>query len=239
MGSTRSRYANNILTFFDGTTFQTQLPLAGVHFMEDFLGKDTIPPERWNYVDVSSAGNTTPLIAADAANGILRLPLDVTSEAQESGVNWNDQRPLVLNQGLVIEMGVSLQTLPTLLGIGVWGLAGNKNAVADSVAESIWFRSDASGAITVESDDTVNEQTKVATGVTVVAAAQHIFRIDCTVITDVKFYIDGALVAGGTTFNMSQVPTLALQPYVHLAKASGAGLGVIDVDFIRVWQQRS
>ena len=238
MGSTRSRYINNILTFFDSVTQQTTLPLAPVQYMEDFLGKDTIPPEKWTYIDVSTAGNTTPILAADVANGVLRLPLDSTSEAQESGVYWNDQRPLVLNQGLVIEMGVSLQTLPTLLGIGVWGLAGNKNAVADTVAESIWFRVDGSGAVTVESDDTVNEQAVIATGVTFTAGQKKIFRIDCTTITDIKFYIDGVPVATGTTFNMGQVPTLALQPYVHLAKASGAGLGVIDVDYIRVWQHR-
>lgn len=238
MGSTRSRYINNILTFFDSVTHQTTLPLAPVNYMEDFLGKDTIPPEKWTYIDVSAAGNTTPILAADVANGVLRLPLDVTSEAQESGVYWNDQRPLVLNYGLVMEMGVSLQTLPTLLGIGVWGLAGNKNAVADTVAESIWFRVDGSGAVTVESDDTVNEQAIIATGVTFTAGQKKIFRIDCTTIADIKFYIDGVPVATGTTFDMSQVPTLALQPYVHLAKASGAGLGVIDVDYIRVWQHR-
>ena len=237
--ATRARYINGILTYFSGSSFESVDPMAAVKYMEDFLGKDTIPPERWTYIDVSAAGLTTPLHAADAANGVIRLPLDVTSEAQESGLTWNDQRPFVLNLGLNIEMGVSLQTLPTLLGIGVWGVAGNKNAVADTVAESIWFRVDASGAVTVESDDTSNEQTKVATGVTVVAGAQHIYRIDCSTITDVRFYIDGAAVALGTTFNMNTVPTLALQPYVHLAKASGAGLGVIDVDFIRVWQNRS
>lgn len=238
MGSTRSRYINNILTFFDSRTHQTIKPLAPVHYMEDFLGKDTVPPERWTYIDVSATGNSTPLLAADAANGVLRLPLDVTSEAQESGVTWNDQRPLVLNQGLICEMGISLQTLPTLLGIGVWGLAGNRNAVADTVAESIWFRVDGTGVVTVESDDTTNERSVIATGVTFTAGQKRIFRIDCSIITNIKFYIDGVNVAAGTTFDMGTVATLALQPYVHLAKASGAGLGVIDVDYIQVWQHR-
>lgn len=239
MGSTRSRYINNILTFFDGTNFTTVLPLAEVRYMEDFLGKATVPPEKWNYVDVSASGNTTPLLAANVGNGILRLPLDSTSEAQESGVNWGDQLSLVLNQGLICEMGVSLQTLPTLLGIGVWGLAVAKNSVAASVASNAWFRVAGSGVVTVESKDTVHTNATIATGVTMVAGALHIFRIDCTVITDVRFYIDGVAVATGTTFDMSTVPTLALQPYIHLAKASGAGLGVIDVDYIQVWQHRS
>lgn len=237
--STKSQFMKGVLTFFDSVTHERVNPMSPVVFYEDFLGKDTIPPERWTYIDVSAAGNTTPLHAADVANGVLRLPLDATSEAQESGITWNDQRPLVLNQGLVIEMGVSLQTLPTLLGIGVWGLAGNKNAVANTVAESIWFRVDGSGAVTVENDDTANETSLVATGVTFTAGQKKIFRINCTDISNIKFFIDGVGVATTTTFNMSTVPTLALQPYVHLAKASGAGLGVLDVDFIRVWQNRS
>ena len=237
--STKSAFLNGILTYFDSITHERVKPLAPCVFYEDFLGKDTIPPDRFTYIDVSVAGNTTPLIAADVANGVLRLPLDVTSEAQETGFTWNDQRPLVLNQGLVIEMGVSLQTLPTLLSISVWGVAGNKNAVADTVAESIWFRVDGSGAVTVESDDTVNEKAVIVTGVTFTAVQKKTFRIDCTTITNIKFFIDGVGVATDTTFNMSTVPTLALQPYAHLAKASGAGLGVMDVDFIRVWQHRS
>jgi len=236
---TRARYESGRLNFFESTTHERVLPIAAALFYDDFFGKDTIPPERWNYVDVSVAGNTTPILAADVANGVLRLPLDVTSEAQETGVNWNNQRPLVLNQTLVIEMGVSLQTLPTLLGIGVWGLAGDKNAVADTVAESIWFRADGNGQVTVETDDTVNETVKVATGVTFTAGQKKIFRIDCTTPSAVRFFIDGVQVAAATVFNMSQVLTLALQPYVHLAKASGAGLGVLDVDYVRVWQNRS
>lgn len=237
--STKSAFMNGILTFFDSVTHERVRPLAPCVFYEDFLGKDTIPPERWTYIDVSTAGDTTPIIAADVANGVLRLPFDATSEAQESGIYWNNQRSLVLNQGLRCEMGISLSTLPTLLSIAVWGLAGDKNAVADTVAESIWFRVEGNGAVTVESDDTANEQNDIATGVTFTAGQKKIFRIDCTDISNVKFFIDGVGVATTTTFNMSTTPTLKLQPYVHLAKASGAGLGVLDVDFIRVWQNRS
>jgi hypothetical protein len=118
-------------------------------------------------------------------------------------------------------------------------LAGDKNAVADTVAEGIWFKADGSGVIVAESDDTANNNDDTATGVTLTATTFAIFRIDCSTTTDIKFYINGARVASGTTFDMSTVPTLALQPYFHIAKASGAGLGVLDVDYVRVWQARS
>lgn len=240
MSSTKARYRNGLLEFYDGSTHERTAPVgAPVVFYDDFIAKGLQTTDIWTVVDVSTAGNTTPLIGADLANGIARLPLDVTSEAQESGLTFGDQRPFVLNQGLVFECRVALSTLPTLLSEAVWGLAGDKNAVADTVAESIWFKADGSGAIVVENDDTANTNDDVATGTTLTAGTFAIFRIDCTTITDVLFYINGARVASGTTFDMSTVAGLKLQPYFHIAKASGAGLGVMDVDYVRIWQKRS
>jgi hypothetical protein len=233
-----ARHRNGMLEHFDRATHERVLVEAPVTYYEDFLGDGTIP-EHLTSIDVSAAGLTTPLIAADVANGVLRCPLDVTSEAQESGVTWGDQRPLILNQGLVIEMRVALQTLPTLLSEAVWGLAGDKNAVADTVAESIWFKADGDGVIVAEFDDTSHTADDVATGVTLTAGTFAIFRIDCTTIADCLMYINGARVAAGTTFDMSQVAGLKLQVYAHIAKASGAGLGVLDIDYIRAWMRRA
>jgi hypothetical protein len=237
--STRSKWLNNILTFYDSVTYERVKPLAPVLFEDDFLGSGIRSTDTWTVVDVSTTGDTTPLIAADAGNGVIRLPLDSTSEAQESGITWGDERTLTLNRKLIFEARVALQTLPTLLSEAVWGLAGDKNADADTAAEGIWFKADGSGVIVAESDDTANNNDDVATGVTLTATTFAIFRIDCSTITDIKFYINGARVASGTTFDMSTVAALALQPYFHIAKASGAGLGVLDVDYVRVWQARS
>jgi len=237
--TTKSRFRNGMLEYYDSATFEHVKPLAPLVFEDDFLYRTLNVTDRWRAIDVSSSGDTTPLVVADGINGIARMPLDSTSEAQESGLDWNDQRFFVLNQGLVWEARVALSTLPTLLSIAVWGLAGDKNAVADTVAESIWFRADGNGVINVENDDTVNTNDDIATDTTVTAGQYKIYRIDCTTITSVKFYIDGVRVAASTTFNMSQVAALKLQPYFAIQKASGAGLGVLDVDYVRVWQKRS
>lgn len=239
---TRSQYRSGIQTFYDDQqNHEVVHPMSPCRFQDDFFYKTLPTTDLWTAVDVSSVGNTTPVMVADGANGVARMPLDATSEAQESGLTWNDQRPLVLNQGLIFECALNLSTLPTLLSIAVWGLAGDKNAVADTVAESIWFRTEGNGVVTVECDDTTAGTTKddIATGTTLLSTTKSIFRIDCSVIADCKFYINGARVASGTTFNMSAVPTLALQPYFHIAKASGAGLGVMDLDKVAIWQRRS
>jgi hypothetical protein len=237
--STKSLWKNGVLTFFDSITHERVKPLAPILFEDEFLGKALETTVYWTAIDVSVAGLTTPLLLADFGNGVVEFPLDVTSEAQESGFYWGDQRPFVLNRNLIFEARVRLGVLPTLLSEAVWGLAGDYNAVADTVAEGIWFKADGGGAVVCESDDTANNNDDVATGVTMVAGTFSVFRIDCSTITDVKFFIDGARVASATTFDMSTVPTLALQPYFHIAKASGAGLGTMAVDYVRIWQARS
>ena len=242
--STKSKFIGGILTFFDKSNYESVLPVAPCRFYDDFLGTDIMIDETgsngpWTPIDVSSSGNSTPLIAADVANGVARLPLDATNEAQESGLYWGDQRPLVLNQGLIFECGLALQTLPTGTAEAVWGLAGDYNADADTVAEGIWFKADGGGLVVCEADDTSNEVDDETTGITLVATEFHVFRIDCRVITDIRFFIDGVAVATDETFDASTVAALALQPYFHLAKASGTGVGTVDVDYVRVWQNRS
>lgn len=237
MGSTKARFHNGVLEYYDSETHERVDRFAPVKFEDDFLG-DAIGA-LWTVVDVSSAGDTAPLLVADGFNGILRMPLDVTSEAQESGLTWGDQRPLVLNQGLIFEARMRLNVLPTLLSEAVWGLASDKNAVADSVATGLWFKADGGGAIVAETDDGTINNDDVATGITVVADEYAIYRIDCTTPADIHFYINGNRVASGTTFDASTDPDVALQPYLHIAKASGAGLGVLDCDYLRVWQRRS
>lgn len=240
MGTFGTRSEGGNLAIIRPTTFETLIPYTGVTFYEDFLGQAYDTTNRWTAIDVSSAGDTTPVLTADAANGVLGLPLDNTSEAQESGITWNDQRTLGIHLGLVFECRMALTTLPTTGVAAVWGLAADKNATADSVTENFWFRAQASGAVLCESDDTSTDNDDKATGVTLTAGVYKIYRIDCTTTTDIKFYIDGVRVAGSTTFTAAAASaTLALQPYFHIAKASGTGVGTIGIDYVRVWQNRS
>jgi hypothetical protein len=51
----------------------------------------------------------------------------------------------------------------------------------------------------------------------------------------VKFYIDGAGVATGTTFDLSN-GTMTLMPNIMVTKAGTAGLCDLKIDYVRVWQ---
>lgn len=237
MAKFKTRVDGTTLAITDVSKVESLIPYAPVVFYDDYLGSGI--DARWTAIDTSTSGDTTPLLAADVANGVARFPLDSTSEAQQSGHSWGNQRSLALDHQIIIEYRAALSVLPTLLSEAVWGLAGDTNAVFDTIAQGIWFKADGGGAIVVETDDGTTDNNDVATGVTLTAGEYAVFRIDCTDATDIKFYIDGNRVASGTTFSANATPTLALQPYAAIGKASGAGLGVLDVDYVRVWSQRA
>lgn len=233
--TTRGEWFNQRLTFYDSLTKERVLPLAPVVLYDDFVGNAL--GGMWGTRD---AGAATQALVGSAPNGIVGLALDATSEIQVAGIDWADNRSLVLNQGLVFEARFRLSVLPTGSVIACVGLCGNYNAAVDTVAESMWFRADGNGVITVETDDTANETSKVATGVTLTTADWITARIDCTDPTDVRFHINGERVAAGTTFNMNTVPSLALQPVARIGKQGAAtSVGTLQVDFIRAWQNRT
>lgn len=233
----------NRLVFRDPLNLnESVLPVADCVFYDDFLGKIVDVTNTWTALDVSAAGNTTPAIIAGSPSGAAQIMLDATNEVQLSGYYWADQKPFILNQGVVFEARVRITTLPTGSVVAVWGLADSTNASADAIATSIWFRSDGggAGAITVETDDSVNETSKVATGVTSAVNAWHVYRIDCADPTSIRFYIDGSPVAASTTFNMSNSLALALQPTIRIGKEAGATtVGTMEIDYVRIWQNRS
>ena len=236
--STKAKFNAGALHYYDSTTHERSLVALPVRFHEDFLGKAIDTTGVWTALDTSAAGLTTPVLVANAPSGVVSLPLDNTSEAQLSGLYWGDVRTLVLNQGLIFEARFALHTLPTGAVIVCIGLMGNHNAAADTVAESIWFRLDGNGVVTVETDDTANETSKVATGVTLIADQYTVVRIDCSDITDVRFFIDGNRVAGTTTFNMSTVAGLVLQPIARIGKGAATTVGEIYLDVVKCWQRR-
>jgi hypothetical protein len=229
---------NGRLRFYDAqNNNETALAVADTVFYDDFLGKAIDTTNWWTLLDTGAA---TEALVADGSGGLVALALDATSEVQLAGMSWGDHRPLVLNRGLVIEFGLNLSVLPTGAVIFCAGLCGDHNAAADTVAESIWFRADGSGTITVENDDTVHETTKVSTGITVTAGLPVVLKIDCSDTASVKFYINGNRVATGTTFNMSQVAALHLQPIVRIGKEGAATtVGSAQWDYVRIWQNRA
>ncbi|MGE0417690.1 MAG: LamG-like jellyroll fold domain-containing protein [Acetobacteraceae bacterium] len=234
--ATRSRWLNQRLAFYDNVTQERVLPVSAVSFYDDFLGA-ALASSGWGTRD---SGAATEALVANAANGVVGLALDATNEIQVAGIDWGNQKSLILNQGLIFEARFRFAVLPTGSVVGCVGLSGDHNAAVDAVAQSIWFRADGNGVLTVETDDGTHETSKVATGITVTTADWVIVAIDCSDPANVQFFINGNRVADGTAFNMSATPSLALQPVARIGKESAAtSVGTMQVDYVRAWQNRA
>ena len=246
MGSTKAKWRANQLAFYDGSTYETTLPLAPFYWIDDFVTDAQIKAAGvpgWTVVDTSLAGDTTPIQVADISCGAFQVMLDTDDEEEESGLHMNDQREINLDNGPIIEFRIKASTLATALAELYFGVAGDYvkgTVVAADQGPLIhsFFVMDGSGIVTIHTDDTENETAAggIATGITVLATAYHVYRIDFTNVADVKFYIDGAGVATTTTFNMSQGTAVKVQPYIMCYKSAGAGVGTLEIDYVRIWQ---
>ena len=231
--------------FYDSSTFETYSLALPQLVNDDFVGADVVIPASgsdesgvvWSKKIVGS-GPPTVAKTADGVNGFILCAGTADSEKQDAALHMNDELMCSIAQGAVFEARLALTVLPTGNGVcswglwGAWGDGGSTYRVGFEVVA-------ASGAVYCESDDNATD-TAALSGVTMVAGTYHTFMIDTTVQADIKFYIDGARVAGSTTFaNAASAANSKCQPHVGQYKASGTGLGSISVDYVKVWQARS
>ena len=231
--------------WYDKSTFETLQSTFPLQFYDDFLGSaggsvfdDTMV---WGILDVSAVGTVTTAIVADSSGGHFLLAHDAQAEDQDAVLSHNDNRNFDVGNGLIFEARVDVAVLPTLTAQAVFGMCGDHALDKDALLESAWFKLDGSGAIVVETDDTTNDNDDIATGVTAVPGTYNIFRIDFTTLANVKFFIDGVRVATGTTFDMSNLTGAEWiqQPYFSLDKTGDAGLGSLNIDYVKIFSNRS
>ena len=242
--SQRFRFKNNMAEAYDSVTFETIPWGAHVKFEDDFHGLSLIAeesgsPGRWETVEV--ALNTAIGLLADYENGAASLLFDADSNAEDAVLYWGNNRGVNLKATAQIEFRARVTVLPTLTSQIVMGLAGDHNLDKDAVTEAAWFKFDGDGIAVAESDDTTNNNDDIATGVTVLTTEWRVYRIDFSVLSDVRFYIDGAAVALATTFDMSNLTDAeaVMQPYFSIDKGADAGLGNLDIDYVRTWSKRT
>lgn len=217
-------------------------PLA---FYDDFIGADVVIPAtgsvesgcKWSK-KITGAAPPTVAKTADGVNGLVACSLTADSQAQEAALQMNDELMFSIAQGAIYECRLTISTAPTLNGVISWGLHGAYAAGGSNFRAG--FEVTAASLIpTCEVDDNVTD-TPAASGVTLVVGTYNIFRIDATTQTDIKFFIDDVPVAGSTTFaSAASAANSKMQPHCGAYKASGAGLGVVTIDYVRVWQERS
>lgn len=232
---------------YDAATNETIVRYTAATLDEDFTGPgfSTLPTSAtagcaWIKKTVQTGGTPSVAPVSNAGGGVIRLALDATSEKQEASLYAADVLNWDMTKSAIWEARISNHVVPSAAAVEmVFGLHSVWIDGPDNASFYADFQQLASGVVNMRTKDGVNTLSN-ATGVTMVVDTFHIFRIDATDPTNVRFFIDGAEVS--TKGQMSFAATGAsaiLQPYVSVYKASGVGVGTIDLDMLQVGMNRS
>lgn len=247
VGSRRDADGNST-SFYDVNTQETLVRLQPAILDEDFVGAghSSIPAAGapaagypWVKKTQQTGGIPTVAIVANSVGGVVALTLASTSELEEATLYSNDQKNWDVTLGLVWEARVAFSVLPSASQVEmVFGLQSSWINGPDTASYYLRFQAEGSGAVNCQSKDGVNTLS-VASGVTLVAGAFHLFRIDATNLSNVLFFIDGVQVnANGSITFAATPPNSVLQPYFSAYKASGSGVGTMQVDMVQIAMNR-
>ena len=253
MGSIISLRSRNAATGdaqseYDAATAETINRYTAVVLDEDFVGPSHtagIPTAAtvgypWIKKTVQTGGAPSVAAIANAAGGVVRAALDATSEKQEASLYAADVLNWDMTKSAIFEARVSNHVVPSAAAVEmVFGLHSVWIDGPDNAAFYADFQQLASGALNMRTKDGVQTLSN-PTGIVMAVDTFHILRIDATDPTNVRFFVDGAEVS--TPHQMSFAATGAnaiLQPYFSVYKASGVGVGSLDIDMVQVGMNRS
>jgi hypothetical protein len=232
----------NTQEFYDTTTHERVFAFAPIFYQDDFMGAGhaaafpttaTVGSD-WIKKTVQTSGSPSVAAVANAAFGQVELLIDTTSEKQEATLYWADKLELDVTKGFVFEARVKFVTLPSASGVeAVFGVSSAWIDGPDNASEYLEFGASGSGVINMRSQDGTT-QNAIATGFTADTTTFHIYRIDATVLTNIRYFIDGAEQNTDNQLAFGATGTSAiLQPYLSCYKPSGAGNAAFEVDYVR------
>ncbi len=238
----------NLRAIIDANTQEGILRMQPLIFEDDFVGAGHTagipaagsPVAGYAWVKkIVGAAPPTVAIVSNGAGGVVALTLAATSEAEEATLYANDQLTYDVTKNLVFEARTALAVLPSAAGVeAVFGLQSTWISGPDNNSYYLRFQANGSGAINCQSKDGVNTFS-IASGVTLVAGAYHLFRIDARTLTDVAFYIDGVRVNAVNSISFAAVnPNSILQLYGSVYKPAGTGVATLDLDTMAVAADR-
>lgn len=254
MGSTvqlrsRNTAVGDAQSEYDAATSETITRYTTVILDEDFIGPSHVGAAGiptvatvgypWIQKTVKTGGSPSVAAIANASGGVIRLALDATSEKQEATLYAADVLNWDLTKSTVWEVRVSNHVLPTGVVEMVYGMQSAWIDGPDNAAFYAEFQQLSSGVVNFRTKDGVQTLSN-ASPTTMVVDTFHIFRIDATDVTNVRFSIDGIDVSTPKQMSFAAVGANAiLQPYISVYKASGTGVGTLDLDMVQLGMNRS
>lgn len=207
------------------------------HFIGDFPAAATaIPGGSLTKVETNGLG----VISQDTANGVLKFSFDAVAEAATSALYYVNS-PINPAKGGVAEFLLAVFDIGDDAALDInFGLASDTHATDfDAIAEFVAFHLDGNDlSLKIQSDDGTTDTAITDTGVDLVDNTTFKFKIDFTVLTDVKFYyapLGGTYrrLLPDTKFNVAAA-TANWTPIVHVEKTSNDTTADVRLDRWRV-----
>lgn len=205
------------------TTLKVNINVAPVYLVD-------VARDPFDSVIVLTSG--TPSLTR--LGGAHKLAFSTTAEAQKVDILSKDGFDIDSNWIVEGEVEVVDNGDDAALDFNI-GVANGTNATsADTITESCFLHIDGNALdILAESDDGTTEVAATDTTVNYAEGTRFHFMMDGRDPSDVQIYIDGVLVLGGTTFDISAA-TGPLKLLAHLEKTSNDTPGEVHVDSLRV-----
>lgn len=246
--STKARFVGGNQHFFESSTQERGAVMAGFHYRDDFVGagKAVIPAAGsaesgmdWVKKIVGAAPPTVAGVS-NAINGQIAIALTSTSEKQDAVLYWGDKKGIDVTKGVQFETRFQLSVTPSAAAVqAAIGLFSDWIDGPDNNTCFVSVGALASGALYVKSFDGTTTKS-ITTSVTLGTSDWADVRFDFSDITNVRVFINGAEVTTTGAINFAATGTLAvLQPYAAMYKASGTGVGSMNVDHFKVWSNRA
>ena len=185
--------------------------------------------EFWNGDDPAwtTRTSTGSISAQNAVNGWQRLTTGSTATNEES-LDWNDICPFINTQQPALEVRIQLEQITDMeVDIGLIEASGGSDD------DYILFKFDASAGANWNLEAS-NAGTSSSDAGSAATTSQTTLRFEFTSDTELEWFIDD--VSQGTI--TSNVPTIQLQPVVAV-RTEAAAAHYIDIDFMKIWQDRS
>lgn len=210
-------------------------------WIDDFVGAGTFGAAGvgvpWAIVDTSVGGTPTYAAVNPSSSGEIAVTLVATNEIENVCLAFGDVLCFSIGKIIDFEWRIKLgaATMPTASLIS-FGMTSARNDAIASITNSILFQVDGATdttACVITTRDGVHTNSAVSTGTTLINAYK-LFRVDFTNgTTDVRFFIDNAPVATGTTFDLSNY-TGSMQPFLQLQKTVSVNVPVSTADYFRI-----